>query len=303
MKGKKERILSIDGNWYLHRAFHTLHSKRPVEESLPYHLLQMICKDAIRTRSQYVLTGFDGPRVFRYKVFENYKGDRNKSRSGDAPVDPDSGIAQGDVYDYLPHIYALLSKVGLVYYQPRAHEADDVNCSVAHAYAKDYDIVLGAQDKDGYQCLKKGVRMFDSSHKNAEGKTAPIYITAADAERIKGVKVSQMVQYQILIGDRGDSIPPIKGMTEAKARAILNKWGTLQNWYAKGTAEDRVFMESQRENMKRNRKLVELSTDCVPPTEVSEWKLPRAKPDDPYLPRSFHDYHAFLYPKSRGLFG
>jgi len=302
-KIKKGRIFMPDGNWYLHRAFNTLHTKRPIEEALPHHFMSMVCRDALRTNSQYLLVAFDGPRVFRYKVYANYKGERDKKRAGSAPVDPDSGIAQGNLYDYLPDVYDLLNRAGIVYFQPRTFEADDVGCSIAHAYSSEYDVVIGTQDKDSYQFLKPGVRLFDSSHKNKKGETDPIYITAEDAERKKGVKVSQMVQYQILIGDKGDSIPSIQGMTEAKARDILSHHGNLATWYANGSPDDRIFMETQKENMRRNRKLVTLSVDAVPPTPVEDWKIPKSKSKDKDLPKVFHEWHNFVWPKSRGLFG
>jgi DNA polymerase-1 len=299
---KKGRIFMPDGPWYLHRAFNTLHTKRSVEEALPYHFLSMVCKDMLRTKSQYLLIAFDGPRVFRYKVYANYKGERDKKRAGSAPVDPDSGLAQGNVYDYLPNVYELLNKAGIIYFQPRTFEADDVGCSIAHAYSAEYDIVIGTQDKDAYQYLKPGVRLFDASHKNKKGETDPIYIDHKEAEKRKGIPIKQMVQYQMLIGDKIDSIPQIQGFGPVKAREILERYGSLTKWYKQSEA-DRPFLESQMENLRRNRKLVTLSTEAVPPTPVEDWKIAKAKPKDKDLPKNFHDMHAMIWPKSKGLFG
>lgn len=296
----RQRIFAVDGNWYLHRAFYTLRTNRPVEEALPYHLLSMICKDALKVRAHFVCVAFDGPKVFRYKVYDKYKEGRNGpmvEKAEDAPV------LTGDIYDYLPHIYDLLQKLGICFYQPRTFEADDVLCSVVHAYSGKFDIVCGTTDKDAFQYLKPGVRLFDSSHKNkATNKKEPRYITHEDAERRKGVLCSQMVDYQTLIGDRGDSVPSIKGIGPETAIQIITEHGNLNAWFKASKGEERAFIRSQMENLRRNRKLVELVTTCVPPQEPADWKIHKVKPSI-NLPRTYHDYHAFVYPKTRGLFG
>lgn len=298
---KKEILFCVDGNWFLHRAFNTLHTNRPVEEALPWHFLSMICKDALAVKARHLCVAFDGPKVFRYKVYKDYKSARNGTVVEN--TDADNKEPTGDVYDYLPYIYDLFEKLGITFFQPRIYEADDVLCSVVAAYAEKYVIVCGTTDKDSYQYLKPGVRLYDSSHKNTKTKERePRYISHEDAERRKGVACSQMVDYQTLIGDPGDSIPSIKGYGPARAKEILDEHGTLNAWFKQSTGDERAFIRSQMENLRRNRKLVQLVTECAPPTDPSEWKIHKVKPKL-NLPRIFHDYHSFCYPKTKGLFG
>jgi len=300
----KERILTIDGNWYLHRAFHTLRTGRPIEEALPYHLMSMVCKDALVTRSNYLCVAFDGPRIFRYKVYPKYKWERHQRKG--APVDAEhSDLQKDDLYVYLPHVYKAFQDAGIIMYQPRLAEADDVLRSVAHAYEpQGYICIGGAQDKDGYQWLKpKRCMMWDPTYKNKAGETIGRYITADIAEQKVGVKIAQMCDYQTLIGDKGDSIPSIEGYGPATAKKILTQYGSIRNWYDKDKSI-RQFLSQQQANLTRNRKLVTLRTDFVPPQELKEWKLPKIKPsNNRWIPRSYHDYHSFLWPRSKGLFG
>lgn len=300
MKSKKrETILAIDGNWYLHRAANTLRTHRPVEEALPYHLLSMIAKDALAVKADYLLVTFDGPSVFRYKVYPLYKASRHEGKS--APVDAENAEPKVDIYSYLPHIYALFQKVGIIFFQPKFHEADDVLNSVAKAYGDEYTVIGGAQDKDGYQWLTDHCKMYDASAKGKDGKPKPRYIDIAYAEKQKGVTVAQMVDYQTLIGDKGDDIPPIQGFGPAKAKAVLAKYGSIKNWHKECKA-DREFITAQADNIRRNRKLVKLVDDVLPPNELAEWKLRKNHPVDKGLSRNFHEYINYLYPKSRGLF-
>jgi DNA polymerase-1 len=298
-KIKRETIFVVDGPWYLHRAFHTLKTSRPVQEALPYHFLSMCMKDALAVRAHYVLVAFDGPSVFRYKVYPQYKASRHERK--EAPVDAENAEPKDDIYKYLPDVYALLHKLGIIFFQPKFHEADDVLCSVAHAYGNEYKVIGGAQDKDGYQWLTNYAKMYDSSAKGRDGKSRPRYIDVAYAEKQKGVTVAQMVDYQTLIGDRGDDIPAIQGFGPAKAKAVLAQYGTIQNWYKK-CKKDREFITAEADSIRRNRKLVKLAKDVLPPNDLSEWRLRKNHSADKFLSRSFHSYISFLYPRSKGLF-
>lgn len=295
-----ETIFVADGNWYMHRAMATLNTTRPIEEALPYKLFGMIIKDALAVRAQYVMAAFDGDSVFRYRVYKNYKKSRHDAK--EIP-DTDDGVAAKDLYAYLPDVFKLFDRLGLCYYHPKNYEADDVLCSVAHAYSNKYRVVGGTKDKDSYQWLVlPNTTTYDPSFKGKDKKPKPRYVDAALAEKLKGVSVYQMIDYQMLIGDDGDDVPPIKGMTPSKAKKILAEFGTIANWYKKSKA-DRPYITAQEVALRRNRKLVTLSTKAVPPQPLDQWKLPKKKSDDQWLSRTYHDYHNFLWPKSRGLFG
>jgi DNA polymerase-1 len=300
----KQRILTVDGNWYLHRAFHTLRTNRPIEDALPYHLMQMVCKDALVTRSNYLCVAFDGPKIFRYKLYPKYKWERHQ-RKGGAPVDAENADLEPDsLYVYLPVIYKAFQDAGIIMYQPRFGEADDVLRSVAHVYEPQGYVCIGAaQDKDGFQWLKpKRCMMYDASFKNKAGENIGRYITSDVAEAKIGIPISQMIDYQTLIGDKGDSIPPIEGIGPATAKKILKQYGSIRNWY-KQDADSRQFLAQQQAALTRNRKLVTLRTDMLPPEELKAWRLPKIKPKISSLPKSFHAYHDFLWPRSKGLFG
>lgn len=305
MSSKRETIFLPDGPWYLHRIFFTTKTNRPLIEVIPFRLLSLICKDALAVRAKYICCAFDGPDVFRYKVYPLYKSARSKGQAHADRSDDgySSSASELDVYDFLEPIYELFSKVGMGFYQPKKYEADDVLCSVANKYKDKYRVIGGTSDKDAYQYLDKYVSLYDSSFKDPQTKKpAPRFITLDDAEARKGVRVDQMVDYQTLIGDKGDSIPPIQGYGPVTAKNLLEKHGTLQAWYKQSTGKERRFIQENLELFRRNRKLVQLVDTCVPPSGPDEWKLYKEKPDLS-LPGSYHDLHSVLYPKTKGLFG
>lgn len=300
----KKRIFAVDGNWYLWRAFHSLRTNRPIEVALPLHLLNMVCKDALRVRADYLAVAFDGPKVFRYKVYPKYKWERKHKKGKPIEEGADVENAVDDsLYQYLPHIYTLFADARIITYQPRFGEADDVLCSIANEYAgSTYTFIGGAWDKDAFQWLRtKCAMLFDPSFKNKAGDNIGRYFTAEMAEARIGLKVSQLLDYQTLIGDKGDSIPPITGYGPKTAVKILTEYGTIRKWYEQDQSV-RQFLIEQQENLKRNRTLVTLRKDMTPPAPLEFWRLPKVKSQNRDLPRNYHDYHAFLWPRSKGLF-
>lgn len=322
-KKKLETLFVVDGNWYLHRAFYTLKTRRPYSEALPYHFLGMIVKDALVLKARYLLVAFDGPKVFRHKVYPLYKVNREADMKVTQREEPDEEdldeVGEGDVqkpsvkdiYDFLPNVFDLLTKVGVAYYQPRRREADDVLCSIARRYSIHSDdpprvpvvsFVGGCQDKDAYQyVIGPHVRLHDTSAKGADGKPKPKTIDEATVLAKTGLRSDQQVDYQTLIGDGVDGIPKIKGFTPARVKKILKKYGTLRRWYSRDK-EAKAELDPLMVDLRRNRKLVTLTEDALPPGEPSDWMVPKKKPKDPYLSKNYHEYHLFLWPKSKGLF-
>ncbi|BAG41625.1 5'-3' exonuclease [Ralstonia phage phiRSL1] len=231
------RIFVVDGNWYLWRAAHVYKSILPMAEGLPYDVLAMVMKDALQLKAHATLVAFDGARLFRNKLYPEYKANRREGRLNDGQHDAENGPVRGDlrdqVYGALPGIYQLFDEVGLAYYQPPKYEADDVLCSVAHAFGNEHTVICGTKDKDAYQYLRPSVRLYDSSAKGKDGKSKPRFITEEDCVKKFGVLPRQMIAYQTLLGDPGDNIMPLPNMKPARVKKLLNEYGSVTKWMAK----------------------------------------------------------------------
>lgn len=297
-------IYVADANWILWRAFYTTKTSRPLADVLPLRVADMICKDALLVRADYLMAAFDGPKNFRKDLYPKYKWSRdNKVGNGEEWAQQDDGpSAKEKVYACLDPLFDRFEKWGIPFHRPRKREADDVLCSIAVEYGGEYRIRCGTQDKDAYQyLLGPNIQLVDSSSKLKNGPPAKI-ITAQKAEAKKGVKIKQMVDYQTLIGDSGDDIPSIKDMGPARAKAILAKYGSIKKWIESGAEKE--YCTRHLDAMRLNRKLVKLTTDCAPEGPVSDWKLRQIKSRDcSVLGRDFHELHNFQWPKTKGLFG
>ncbi|QRE00303.1 ribonuclease H [Burkholderia phage BCSR5] len=308
MVKRKKILFVVDGNWYLHRCAHTTKTKYDFGKKLISNFLSLLFKDALAIRATHIVVAFDGPKVFRHKVFKGYKANRGetKQKGGKVVVVQDDDEEGHDLYQYYPQLFEALAKVGVSFYQPTKYEADDCLCSCAHAVMNTsyFDaFVGGAQDKDAFQyLLKKHVRLYDSSAKGKDGKPKPRYIDADYVVAKFGVKPRQMVDYQTLIGDKIDNLDGLPGYGPKTAAAKLKEWGSLKKWHEGASKADKRFLAEHQAKLVRNRKIVRLVPDVLPPfdlrqTEVS--KVTKVK----NLSASYHEYMNFLYPKSKGLAG
>lgn len=282
------RIFVVDGNWYLHRCFFTLKSSRPMEDVLPENFLSLVLKDACAVKASHLLVAFDGHAIFRYKVYPEYKANRTEKK-GSGDEEPERNI-----YSCLPNLRELMARCGIAFIQKKQYEADDVWASAADQYsALGHEVIGGSKDKDGYQVLGPKVRLYDST-----AKPNPRFITEEKAEKHKGVKVSQMVMFQTLIGDPIDNIPQI--LTPGEAKKVIKTWGTIKAWFAKADPKTKRWLRANQVKLSINRQLVELKRDLSLP-EVEALKVAKASLKD--MPKSWYVYQDFVWPKTKGLFG
>lgn len=282
------RLFCVDGNYYLHRCWSTLKTSRPIEDVLPKNFLGLVLRDACAIKATHILIGFDGPAIFRYDVYPDYKIERRTK----ALQRDDDADGSKEIYTYLPAVRELLDACGVVWMQKKKYEADDIMASVMVQMSNaDTEIIGGTGDKDIFQALMKNCKVYNSAPK------PPLVITPEKAEKKKGVPISGMIMYQTLLGDKIDSVPQV--LPEGQARKAVMKWRTFKNWFAKGTKEDKRWLNANQAKLMTNRKLVELVTDLSLP-EVHELKVPKKQIEN--MPRTWYAYQDILYPKSKGLF-
>lgn len=270
----KTRSLGVDGNWVLHRAFHTQsYESRDPTLALCSKFLSMVSKDALLAKASKVVIAFDGARIFRHEIYPAYKANRPPGETdGKSP------------YDHLDGLLDYLRMHGVHTVQNHKFEADDLLCSLAAN--TDGMLTISTRDKDAYQYVTKNVTLLDSSH-----KPMPRQIGYADVEAEFGVPPELCLDLQTLVGDKIDNIPTLH--SRAKSIAGLRKWGSLKNWLA-NDPEFRSKLKAADLNL--NRKLVKLVSTI--PVEAK----PVAWVSSSQVPKAYAVWKDFANPKSKGLF-
>lgn len=289
-----DKILGIDGNWMLHRVFHT----QPENVKDPTGLVckrfvSMICKDALAVKANRLLVAFDGANVFRYKLYSDYKANRTKEQEDVELIHNKDGlVADAGPYVYLEALRVYLSDLGIPCVQLSEYEADDILCSIA---SQNKSVYVSTKDKDAYQyLLRDDIALYDSSFR-VKGVPSPRTIRRKDVKAVFGVPAELCLAYQTLVGDGIDNVPQIVSAAKAKKGLLLH--GSIKDWVS-NDPDMRKHLKKNMSQLKLNKQLVELKKEIRVSIPPISWKS--ANPD---LPTAYLQYKDFCNPKSKGLWG
>ena len=216
----KKKLVLIDGNALVHRAFHALpplRSPKGIITNAVFGFSSILIRIIKDFNPKYIAATFDLPGpTFRHKQFEEYKAKRVK--------------APQELYDQIPIVKDLLTKMGIPIYEKESYEADDLIGTVAERSGKEKDLqtIIATGDLDTLQLVKsKKVVVF--TLKRGVNDTIT-YDQDAVMERF-GIKPNQMSDYRGLKGDPSDNIPGVPGVGEKTAISLIQEFGSIEKLY------------------------------------------------------------------------
>ncbi len=239
VKDMKKKLLAIDGNSILNRAFYGI---RPLtnREGFPtnalFGLVTMISRQAEAISPDYCAVAFDlKAPTFRHKMFDAYKAGRR-------PMPP-------ELAEQLPVAKELLAAMGYRVLELEGYEADDILGTLAQMCdeSDDTDAYLMTGDRDALQLIDSHVHILLATNSETvdmdESKFTEKY----------GVPSSAFVDVKALMGDSSDNIPGVPGVGEKTALKLISEYGSLDGVYAalptaKHTPSLRQKLESGRDS-------------------------------------------------------
>ncbi|NLO73583.1 MAG: DNA polymerase I [candidate division WS1 bacterium] len=213
---EKPRLLLVDGNSLLHRAFHALpplmtSDGRPTNAI--YGLAQMLVSLLEQHPPQAALVAFDAPGpTLRHQEFAEYKATRKP-----APEDlaPQFSMAR-----------ELVSALGLAQAELSGWEADDLISSVAQqAEGEGYEVIIVTGDRDLVQLVTGHTDVLATIRGVADTR---LY----DLEQVReeyGLEPGQIADLKALAGDSSDNIPGVPGIGPKTATALLQQFNSVEN--------------------------------------------------------------------------
>jgi len=212
-------VYLIDGSSQMYRAYHApvrtadgglLRNAKGQPTNAVYIFVTMLRKLLNEHKPQYIAASFDLPgRTFRDDLAGDYKANR-------APM-PDELAVQ------IPMVHAACEALGVPIITSDRYEADDVIGTLAvKATAAGFDAVIVTLDKDFFQLVGDGIRVFNPRD---EGTW---YDGAAVKEKL-GVTPDQVVDVLALMGDTIDNIKGVPGIGDKGARELIAQYRTLEN--------------------------------------------------------------------------
>ncbi|KKQ93275.1 MAG: polymerase I protein [candidate division CPR2 bacterium GW2011_GWC2_39_10] len=214
----KDRILLIDSNALVHRAYHALPgltTKKGQPIGAAYGFFLMFLKAAAELNPKYVVFAFDTPQpTFRHSLYTEYKATRQK--------------ADDDLISQFPVIKDLISTFNLPIFEMPGFEADDIVGTIARRCEKeDFEVIILTGDLDELQLVDQNTEVYTMKR----GFTDTVIYDLKAVQEKYGFGPDEFVDYKALRGDPSDNIPGVPGIGEKTATGLIINYKSLDNIY------------------------------------------------------------------------
>lgn len=219
MEKKPKKLVLLDGNALIHRAYHALPpltTKSGEVVNAVYGFSMTLLAVLEKFKPEYIAASFDLPGgTFRDELYDKYKATRQKA--------PD------DLYAQIPLVKDVTRAFNIPIYEKAGYEADDCVGTIARqAEAEGVEVIIVTGDNDALQLVTPLVKVFSIR----KGIKDLVLFDEAAVEAKYGFKPGQLVDYKGLCGDQSDNIPGVKGIGEKTATDLLKQYSNLEGVYA-----------------------------------------------------------------------
>ncbi len=244
------KLLVIDGNSIINRAFYGVKSALTNAEGVPtnavYGFTNLLLKTEAEYRPDMIACAFDRREpTFRHKMYDGYKATRKGM--------PDELAVQ------MPLLKELLDSFGICRLELAGYEADDIIGTLSAKCEKEgVDCVILTGDRDDFQLIGDKTKVAFTVTKNHE-TTTELKGEAEIKAEYGGLAPRDLIEVKALMGDSSDNVPGVPGIGEKSALELIAAYKTLENLY------DRLddIKGSRREKLEAGRDSAFLSRDLV----------------------------------------
>ncbi|RLB27392.1 MAG: DNA polymerase I, partial [Deltaproteobacteria bacterium] len=266
MKRTAKTVYLVDGNSYIHRAYHAirgLSNSKGLPTNAIFGFTKMLIKLLDDKSPDYVAVVFDakGP-TFRHEIFEDYKANR--------PPMPEDMAVQ------IPYIKEVVAGLNVKPLEKEGYEADDIIGTIAMlAKNQGLNVVIVSGDKDFRQTLSENTAMWD-----------PMSEKLIDYDTIKqdyGIEPEQIIEVMALSGDSADNIPGIPGVGEKTAINLIQQFHSIENLFENTDKVTKASVKNKLEQFKEqgllSKKLVTINNAVPIDVRIDDMRLGPPKKD------------------------
>jgi DNA polymerase I len=246
-----KKLVVIDSNALIHRAFHALPPTLADESGRPtnavYGFTSIFLKTLKDLKPDYIVACFDRKeKTFRHEEYTEYKATRVKA--------PD------ELYEQIPLVKEVLNAFGVTVFELAGFEADDLIgtiCELKTVDRPDIETIVLTGDQDCLQLVDYNTKVL-SPHKGLSETI--LYGEAEVQEKFGGLLPKQLIDYKGLRGDPSDNIPGVRGIGEKGAIELLLNFQSLEEIYKNIDSEKikdrtRQLLIEQREQAVMSKKI------------------------------------------------
>jgi DNA polymerase-1 len=243
-------LFLIDGSSQMYRAYHAFRGRGLSNQEghathAVYVFVTMLRKLINDHHPAYMAASFDlkGP-TFRDELAADYKANRVAM--------PD------DLAEQINWVHQACEAMGVPIVTAAGYEADDVIGTLAKmAEASGFEIGIVSIDKDFFQLVRAGVRVYDPREEGA-------WFDDQGVVEKFGVKPTQVTDVLALVGDTSDNVAGVPGIGKKGAIDLVTQFGGLDAMLAQLDAlkpKQREALTANRETALKSRELVTIRTD------------------------------------------
>jgi len=219
----EKRLIVIDSNSIIHRAYHALPpltTKKGELVNAVYGFLLVFLKVIREFQPDYIAATFDFPApTFRHKKYKEYKAKR--------PPAPE------ELYLQIPKVKEILKGFSVPIFEKEGFEADDIIGTISHLAPKKQilpgiETIILSGDLDALQLVDSHTKVY-ALRKGV--KDTILYDENLVKEKYQGLTPEQILDFKALKGDPSDNIPGVTGIGEKTAIELIKEFGSLENLY------------------------------------------------------------------------
>lgn len=221
------KLVLIDGNAVLHRAFHAIPPLTTTKGQLinaAYGFVSILLKVKEELTPEYLIVTFDRPKpTFRQTIFIGYQAKREKM---------DEGLA-----GQIELVHTIVKTMEIPIYELDGFEADDVigtlarqaksKFQISNFKLQKFEIIIVTGDRDLLQLVDKHTKIYMMT----KGLSEAVLYGEKEVEKKYGLGPLQFIDYKALIGDSSDNYSGVLGIGPKTATNLLQKYDTLENVY------------------------------------------------------------------------
>lgn len=268
----KEKIVIIDGNAILHRAWHALPPlSTPSGEMVnaAYGFTLILMKALKDIQPKYAAVTFDRKeKTFRHEMYTEYKATRVKQ--------PD------ELYAQIPIIKKIVTAFGMPIYEKERFEADDVIatiCKNKEVNKPDVESIVVTGDMDTLQLVDDNTKVYALR----KGITDTVIYDEGAVFKKYELRPDQLNDFKAMRGDPSDNIPGAKGIGDVGAAAFIKEFGSIEKMYEAIEKNDTrlekfkprliEILKKEKDNVFLGKKLVTLVSDAPVDFRLADCKI------------------------------
>ncbi len=210
-----QKVLLVDGNSLIHRAFHATPPMTTTKGELTnavFAFARMLFRALNTLKPDYAVVAFDrAAPTFRHLEFDAYKAHRAPAPEG--------------LFEQFGRVHELIDALSLQTCEVDGYEADDVLATLtAQAVGHGLDVVIVTGDTDALQLVGDHVSVWMPR----KGMSDTVLYDSNGVRERYGLDPAQLIDFKALKGDPSDNIPGVPGIGEKTAARLLVKYKTIE---------------------------------------------------------------------------